>query len=622
MWIHPGRDRARRRSVVLAVGVSVAAAFGGFAVSPALGAYQAQVSQGTLEITGNGASDKLALQLDPTNPSVVQLDVGEDGTVDFAFDRSTFGAIDVRAGGGSDEVRVGNGVGGVTIDGGPGNDTLIGGDGSDVLIGGDGNDTVTGGRGDDTALLGEGNDTFVWDPGDASDSVDGQAGRDTLAFNGSNAAERIGVFANGSGVQLTRDVAAVTMDLHGVEGLDLTALGSADTITVGDLSGTGLTDANVDLAGVPGSGTGDGAPDTVTELGTDGPDHAQIGAKNGNVLISGLGAALHVTGSETADRVGVATLGGDDTIASGVGIPGPAAVAIDGGDGDDAVTYSGSTADDLVALGTDGGGTVDTSDVGTGGAPQLTQAVESLVVDGRGGNDTITAGNGLAGLTQLTIEGGAGNDRLTGGDGNDTLAGGAGADVVIGGRGNDTAELGSGNDTFAWDPGDGSDAVDGQGGADTVQFNGSNVAEKLDVSASGSGVRLTRDVAAVTMGLSHIKTLDLLARAGADTVTLGDLSGTGLSAVNLDLSGTPATGVGDGAQDTVDVNGTAGPDHVHVSSTGTGVLVSGLVPSLQITGSEPADVLVVDTLAGKDTVTVDPGVPQLITPVIDLGPGQ
>jgi hypothetical protein len=84
----------------------------------------------------------------------------------------------------------------------------------------------------------------------------------------------------------------------------------------------------------------------------------------------------------------------------------------------------------------------------------------------------------------------------------------------------------------------------------------------------------------------------------------------------------PGTGVGDGATDTVIVNGSDGPDRVGVTSLGTNVLVSGLAPSIEMAGSEPTDVLEVNTLAGKDKVAVDPGVQQLITPVIDLGADQ
>ena len=113
---------------------------------------------------------------------------------------------------------------------------------------------------------------------------------------------------------------------------------------------------------------------------------------------------------------------------------------------------------------------------------------ENLVLHANGGDDIITAGNGLAGLIQLTLDGGAGNDTITGGDGNDTLIGGDGNDVVVGGRGNDVALLGAGDDTFVWNPGDGSDTVEGQAGFDTLVFNGANVNENINISANGTRV--------------------------------------------------------------------------------------------------------------------------------------
>src|SRR5262249_61112289 len=66
----------------------------------------------------------------------------------------------------------------LTLQGGAGNDTLIGSQGADTLLGGGGDDTVIGGRGNDVASLGVGNDQFVWNPGDGSDVVEGQAGTD------------------------------------------------------------------------------------------------------------------------------------------------------------------------------------------------------------------------------------------------------------------------------------------------------------------------------------------------------------------------------------------------------------------------------------------------------------
>ena len=131
------------------------------------------------------------------------------------------------------------------------------------------------------------------------------------------------------------------------------------------------------------------------------------------------------------------------------------------------------------------------------------------MVNANGGDDVITAGNGLANLIQLTIDGGAGNDTITGGDGADLLRGGDGNDVITGGRGNDTAQLGNGDDTFVWNPGDGSDTVEGQVGFDTLQFNGANLAEKIDLTANGSRARLTRDVGTVTMDLNGVEQVNV-----------------------------------------------------------------------------------------------------------------
>src|SRR5262249_47868579 len=139
---------------------------------------------------------------------------------------------------------------------------------------------------------------------------------------------------------------------------------------------------------------------------------------------------------------------------------------------------------------------------------------ENLVLNANGGDDVITAGNGLANLIKLTIDGGAGNDTITGGDRNATLIGGDGKGGSTGGRGNDTALLGAGDDTFVWNPGDGSDVVEGQDGTDTLVFNGANINEKID------RVRLTRDIANVTMDLNGIEHIQLNALGGADNITV------------------------------------------------------------------------------------------------------
>ena len=161
--------------------------------------------------------------------------------------------------------------------------TLNGGDGDDVIKGSAGDDLVNGGRGNDTALLGAGNDTFVWNPGDGSDTVEGQSGTDTLLFNGANINENINISANGSRAQFTRDVANITMDLNGVENIQFNALGGADTITVNDLTGTDVSQVNLDLGG-----NGHGAADTVIINGPTPVTSSIVTENNGVVTVTGL----------------------------------------------------------------------------------------------------------------------------------------------------------------------------------------------------------------------------------------------------------------------------------------------------------------------------------------------
>ena len=616
-----------RGSVVL--GVSVAALLGAGA-TPALAATTASVQGQTLQIKGDGAGDKLSLHLAPDNPNVLQVDVGEDGTVDFAFDRSTFTSINVQAGGGNDEVRVDDSFGSfatdpVTIDGGGGDDTIIGGDGDDTLIGGNGNDAIVGGRGADTVSMGGGADSFTWNPGEGSDVVNGDAGNDTMVFNGSNAPENIDVSANGSRVRFFRDVANITMDLGGIENVNLNTLGSADNTTVNDLTGTDLKHVNVNLAAT--GGGGDGAADSVIVNGTAAADAVNVSSDAASdAVVSGLAAQVQVAGSEPSstgfagDTVDVNTVGGDDTVTNGVATTAPGTIAIDGGAGSDTVSYSGTPADDAIGVANDGTA-VATFATNSGSTLQTTTAVEHLDVQGLGGNDAITAGNGLATLTSLTIDGGAGDDTITGGDGDDTLIGGSGNDSVAGGRGADVAFLGSGADSFTWNPGEGNDTVEGQTGNDTLVFNGSNAPENIDVSANGSRVRLFRDVANITMDLNGLENVNVNTFGSADITTVNDLSGTDVKHVNVGLGATG--GGGDGAADIVIANGTAGPDRVHVGTLQSDVVVSGLPAQLQISGSEGAnDGLQINTLGGKDSVAVAAGVSQLIDPSVDLGADQ
>jgi hypothetical protein len=586
----------------------VALAILGAGADKAAASYSGTLQAGTVTLTGDSASDKLALRLRPGAPDILEADVGNDGTPDLLFDRSTFTAVNVDAGGGDDELRIDRSNGTftdeqVTLNGGSGNDTLVGDVGNDTLIGGSGNDVADGNLGADTIRLGTGADVVSWDPGDGSDVIDGEAGADRLVFNGSAASETIALSANGSRVRLDRNIGGISLDLGGIESLGLKARGGTDAITVGDLAGTELASADVDL------GT-DGAADTVAVRGTDGPDSAAFTSSGGAIHVDGLSTDVAVTGAEPLDDVRAETLGGDDTIASGVTTAGAATVTADGGTGVDHAVYKGTAGNDAIDITPTGPTAAGATVLGTAG-------VEDLLVQGLDGADTIAASTGAPSAAPLTLDGGAGDDVLRGTGSDDVLLGGGGNDVVNGNRGADTVRLGTGADVVSWNPGDGSDTIEGQSGSDRLDFNGSNASENVSVAANGPRVRLDRDIASVALDFDGIEALALRALGGTDAIHVGDLTGTALRNADVDLSG--FGGGGDGAADTVTVDGTDRPDNVSVTRDGGLIQVGGLFATTRITGSEvTGDTLRINTFRGDDNVTL-PDLSDLINTNVDLG---
>lgn len=564
---------------------------------------------------GTAGADTIGLAYFNGEATITGLADGTEVVSALAGDQLTVSAL-----GGDDIITAQNGFPAglaLTLDGGSGNDTITGSDQNDILLGGTGNDVIKGGRGNDVAFLGTGNDTFIWNPGDGSDTVEGESGTDTLQFNGSNVGENINIAANGGRVLLTRDVANVTLDLNGIEVLNVATLGGADHVTVGDLTGTGVKQVNVNLGGF--DGTPDTTADIVSVLGTDKDETVTFTSNGTETLVKGLVVQTDIANADSIDTVNVQAGGGNDIFnlsnLAGV-VP---VLALDGGDGIDTVTIKGSNAGEEISLLNNGPQALAiVRDGALEGTFSVTN-VENILLQGQGGDDTLTAGNGFPTGTTLTIDGGGGNDNITGGDQADILLGGSGNDVVRGGRGNDTASLGSGNDTFVWNPGDGSDFVDGQSGTDTLQFNGSNVGENINIFANGDVAQLTRDVANITMSMTGIEVLNVATLGGTDHVTIGDLGGTGVDRVNVDLGG--FGGGGDGALDTVSVVASGGDDTVKFSSNATETVVTGISADLHVTNAEATDTINVQAGLGNDTFDLSKLTGPGLTLALDGGEG-
>src|SRR5262249_5495690 len=228
------------------------------------------------------------------------------------------------------------------------------------------------------------------------DTLEGQEGADTMLFNGANISEQINITAIGNRVRFTRDIGSITMDLNDVETIDFNALGGSDNITVNDLSGTDVTQVNLDLASPVGSGVGDGQPDSVTVTGTNKTDAIQIMGAGASYSVLGLPASVSVTGSEGAnDQLFVNARNGNDTINASTL---PAGVVqklhVDAGLGSDRI-------------------------FGSQGADELTGGDGNEFVDGNEGDDLVSLG--------------AGNDvfQWDPGDGSDIVEGQDGADRMI-----------------------------------------------------------------------------------------------------------------------------------------------------------------------------------------------
>ena len=546
-----------RAFAIVAVGCVVAGSLA--LASPAEARYKARVAGGTLTLTGDARGDRLVLRLARGARGTLQVDVGANGSTDFAFRRDRFRRIVVNAGAGNDRVTIDERRGAFTN---TEKTTLNGGAGVDRLNGGRFGETLAGGRGDDIVRGLGGPDTIVWAAPDAADTVDGGGGADVLTANGTAGGDVFDVAPNVGRVRLTSGTTLV--DIGTVERIALNGRGGNDTLR-GNAGLAGLV--SLTLAGGAGTDTIDGSdgPDTIRWSVGDGSDDIDAGA-----------------GADRFEARGNGSANAFQFSANG------AAVALD-----------------------------------VGGVLLSIAFVETIDVDALGGADTFSAVGNLAALTTFDWDGGDGNDTLNGGNGADVLRGGAGNDSVDGNQGNDTATLGAGNDRFQWDPGDGSDGVEGQAGSDVLAFRGSAGSEIFELSRVGSKLRLTRDLGSIVMSVGGVERVHVDALGGTDTVAVSDLAGTPVDLVEVALAGVLGGGTGDGQQDVVIVNGTGGADTVSVAPVAGRVDVTGLAAAVRVMTPESvwADTVRVNGLGGPDTLTGSTGLAALIALTLDGGPG-
>jgi Ca2+-binding RTX toxin-like protein len=306
----------------------------------------------------------------------------------------------------------------VTVNGRGGNDTVQGSEFADVLNGEGGIDRLVAFRNPagtrDVMTGGEGDDTLVWNNGDGSDTMDGEAGNDTIEVNGSGAAgDEFTVKPSATQGRIAFDrvnLVPFNLDIGTSERLDVNGGGGDDSLNK-DGGAAGLAPFVIDADGGEGNdvlNTGD-APDILT--GGNGNDRLvafRNPAGTRDVMAGGEGDDILVwnngDGSDTMDGEG-----GNDTVE----------VNGAGADGDEFTVKPSSTqgrvAFDRVNL------VPFNLDIGSS---------ERLNVNGGGGDDKIIGSKGLAGLISGTFVGNDGNDRIKGTDAEDLVSGGNGNDVI------------------------------------------------------------------------------------------------------------------------------------------------------------------------------------------------
>jgi Ca2+-binding RTX toxin-like protein len=590
------------------------------------------------------------------NTSLIQV-FGQSGNDTITLDEAN-GALPVSNlfGGTGNDVLTG-GSGNDLLFGQAGNDTLLGRGGNDFLFGGTENDTLTGGSGDDQAFGEGGNDRMIWNPGEGTDLNEGGDGTDTVEVNGGNGAENFTTTANGDRVRFDRvnpapfsiDIgtsenllvkgnggddgfsatgnlaALISIVVDGGAGND-TLLGSngADRLIGGD--GDDFIDGqqgnDTALLGVgndvfqwdPGDGSdtveGQGGVDRMIFNGSAGNEVFDISPNGGRVRFF-RNLANIVMDVNDMEQIDLRALGGTDSVTLNnmagthltklnIGLAGViGGTAIDGAA--DTVIVNGTGGNDTIAISGAGDSYAVTGLQTLVTVTQSAASEDSLVLNSLGGNDSVNATALIAGIAKVVLDGGGNNDTLLGSAGDDVLVGGDGDDFIDGQRGNDTALLGAGNDVFQWDPGDGDDVLEGQAGADVMRFNGANIAERIDVVANGGRVLFLRDVANITMDLDDVERVEFRAFGGTDNIAVGDLSGTDLTEVVLNLRNSNRSG--DGVADTVTVNATQGADLLTASGDARLIQVSGLSAKVEVIGSDPGvDRLILNGQGGNDVI--------------------
>jgi Ca2+-binding RTX toxin-like protein len=264
---------------------------------------------------------------------------------------------------------------------------------------------------------------------------------------------------------------------------------------------------------------------------------ATLNGEGGDDVLTGADSGDFLNGGEGNDRLvgakGFDMMHGDAGNDTLVWNNGDGSDRMSGDAGNDGVEVNGSpTLGDVFTLEPDTGGVKFKR---TNLVPfTLDTATERFQVNGLGGDDSVTANDGVGAATLLSVDGGTGADTVNGsegpdlilgGEGNDILSGGGGDDRIVGDRGTDTMNGGTGDDTLVWNNGDGSDVVNGDGGRDDVEVNGAPAADDIfTVQPNGARIRFDRtNLVPFSLDIGSSETMHANGLGGNDALSVGEV---------------------------------------------------------------------------------------------------
>ena len=532
--------------------------------------------------------------IDYINGADVTLTLGTNGAVStpLTINGTTLDAGEVLT------VAGANSLGALTINAGKGADILTGGNINDVIFGGDGADTIDGRensatKGADNISGGAGNDIINVTVAETefsnssttalvTDTVDGGAGTDTLAF-----AEI---------VTLTK---AELGNISNVEKLTLT---SASTITLSDEFLTANPGVALTLAaGTIKAGAGTTADPIITlpVSYTGGSGNIKITTGTADDVFNTSSAAVFDAsdtidggaGSDTIQVFNEGTFGTSDVTGDAVTVSLDIyhtniekILVVDAASDDSAgdVTINIAAAFTGLALTIDSTA-LDQNALSTAAeiltVVQATTDIAALTITSGNGPDDITSG---AGNDIITTAGGA--DDITSSAGEDVIVSGAGNDIINAGAGRDSIDAGDGNDLISvttdadFEVSGGTETIDGGAGLDTLIFN-SAAAHDLSSAEMGNvknieviSFAVATDNNATVIGLSDTfmsnnnDAITILANpqvAGTSGTTNVNGSAVGTGAIRMILQG-DLTNVAD------TLTGGAGDDVLQIGNTQTG----------------------------------------------------